>query len=251
MVLHFLHGGITAVVYLPRLGAEGQRRLIQHWAGKLLDILNVRVTLYGQPPGRQQQATLFVGNHISWLDIYVLKSTHPMLFVAKAEIRDWPVVGWLACKINTIFIERERRHATGRAMAALEQALRQGECLCFFPEGTTTDGTYLRPFKASLLQAAINAEAQLWPFAIRYPNADGSPNTAIAYQGEVTMPQSLWEVLKQRELQVELHFAAPLAAAGWERRQLAQQARHAISSLLHLPQHKTPGTLDGLPGASH
>ncbi|HQR50990.1 MAG TPA: lysophospholipid acyltransferase family protein [Methylophilaceae bacterium] len=250
LALHIFHGVLTAATVLDRMEQGRRQEVILRWSRQLLDILKVRTTLHGQLPSPGQRGTLFVANHVSWLDIYALKATHPMHFVAKSEIRGWPVVGWLAHITDTIFIERDRRHATGQAVTALEQALRQGECLCFFPEGTTTDGTQLKPFKASLLQAAINAEAALWPLAIRYLNADGSANTAVAYHGEMTMLQSLWEVLKQRETRVELHFAAPISATGGERRHLSQQARHAISSLLHLPRHKAPGTHDGPPGAS-
>jgi 1-acyl-sn-glycerol-3-phosphate acyltransferase len=247
LVLHMLHGVVVAATVLDRMGQKRRQAVILCWSRQLLNILKVSITLHGQPPSPEQCGTLFVANHVSWLDIYALKATHPMHFIAKSEIRNWPVVGWLAHITDTIFIERERRHATGNAVAVLEQALRQGECLCFFPEGTTTDGTELKPFKASLLQAAINAEATLWPLAIRYLKADGSTNIDVAYHGEMTMLQSVWNVLKQRETQVELRFAAPVNAAGGERRHLSQQARHAISSLLHLPQRKEPGTGGGLP----
>lgn len=250
LALHFLRGIMIAATILNRLDQHHRQGVILRWSRQLLHILNIRVTLHGQIPDTEQRATLFVANHISWLDIYALKSVYSVHFVAKSEIRGWPVIGWLAHITDTIFIERERRHAAGRAVATLQQNLERGECLCFFPEGTTTDGTELKPFKASLLQAAVNAEATLWPLAIRYPKADGSINTAIAYHGETTMLQSLWKVLKQRETLVELHFATPLAAAGGERRHLAQQARHAIASLLHLAPHKAPGTPGGLPASA-
>lgn len=237
------------MLILPHLPAEQREQRIRAWCGKLLAILNIRVVTHGQIPDSTTARTLFVSNHISWIDIWALKQLHSMHFVAKSEIRDWPVIGWLAERSGTIFIERNRRQDTGRVMSGVEQALRRKECLCFFPEGTTTDGTELKPFKSSLFQAAINADAAVWPLSIHYPDAAGGTNTAIAYAGETTMLQSLWAVLRQREIVVELHFAAPMQAHGQERRHLSHQARHAIASLLHPRPRKAPGTDAGLPGA--
>lgn len=249
--LHLLHGVSTAIFILPRLTAEQREQRIRDWCGTLLAILHIRVIAHGAIPDRTTARTLFVSNHISWIDIWALKQLHPMHFVAKSEIRAWPVVGWLAARTGTLFITREKRQDTKRAMNSIEQALARDECLCFFPEGTTTDGTELKPFKSSLLQAAINAQATVWPLAIHYPDPAGGPNTAVAYCGDITMRESLWEVLKQPEIVVELRFAAPIAAHGQERRHLAHQARQAIASRLHLRPHKAPGTGADLPDAAH
>ena len=233
LALHFATGSVIVATRFKRLDEVHRQQHILRWSARLLEILGIRVVLYGQRPAGPQRNTLFVANHISWLDIWALKSTVPVHFVAKSEIRHWPVIGWLAHKIGTLFIERERRHAAGQAVTTMANALAQGKCLCLFPEGTTTDGREVNPFKSSLLEAAINAGATLWPLAIRYPDADGNANTAVAYFGEMTLWQSFWQVLKQPETRVELHFAAPLASTGAERRQLSQLARHAIVSLLH------------------
>lgn len=241
---------LTALVVLPRLSAERREARIRAWCRKLLAILAIRVVILGQAPDSTARRTLFVANHISWIDIWALKQLHSMHFVAKSEIRRWPVIGWLAAQTGTLFVARERRHDTGRVMNGVEQALRQEQCLCFFPEGTTTDGTELKPFKSSLFQAAINAGAQVWPVAIHYPAADGGTNTAVAYHGDTTLWQSLKQVLKQREIVIELHFSPPLLAEGQERRHLSHHARQAISSSLHLRRHKAPGTHGGLPAAA-
>jgi 1-acyl-sn-glycerol-3-phosphate acyltransferase len=239
---HLLAGIATAAFVLPRLTTEQREQRIQHWCGKILDIFNVRVVMRGQIPDAGTEKTLFVSNHISWLDIWALKHLHPMRFVAKSEIRGWPVIGWLAEKANTLFITRQKRLDTGRMMNSVEEALRQGECLCFFPEGTTTDGTELKPFKSSLFQAAVNADAAIWPLAIHYPDGSGGINTKVAYSGDTTMLQSLWAVLRQPGITVELSFDAPISAVGKERRQLAEQARQAIASRLPPATRKEPGT---------
>lgn len=250
LLLHLARGVLTTALILPHLSEAQRKQRIQRWSAKSLSILNVRVVTHGQVPDASTAKTLFIANHISWIDIWAIQQVHSVNFVAKSEVRDWPVIGWLAEKTGTLFIERARRHDTGRTSNSMDQGLREGKCLCLFPEGTTTDGTELKPFKTGLLQAVINAEATLQPVAIRYPNPDGTPNTAIAYDGDITMLQSMRSVLRQQEIVVELHFAAPIAARDQERRHLSHQARHAISSLLHLPKHKAPETHADLPDAS-
>ena len=250
LALHLAEGVFTTALILPRLSAGKRNARIKRWSGKALAILNIRVIPHGQIPDATTHNTLFVANHISWIDIWAIKQVHPVNFVAKSEVRDWPIIGWLAEKTGTLFIERTRRHDTGRTANNMEQWLQEGKCLCLFPEGTTTNGTELKPFKTGLLQAAINAEAILQPVAIRYPNQDGTPNLAVAYDGDITMPQSMRSVLMQKEIVVELHFAPSFPAHGQERRHLSHLARHAISSLLHLPKHKALETHDGLPDAS-
>lgn len=250
LALHILQGVMTAAFILPALDSGMRERRILQWSQRLLAILAIRVTVHGERPAANLRPSMFVANHVSWIDIWALKQLHPMHFIAKAEIRDWPVIGWLAHQVGTLFIERTRRHDTGRMVKLAQQALRKGECLCFFPEGTTTDGSQLLPFKPGLLQAAIIAGGDVIPLAIRYPHANGGINTAVAYHGEITMLQSFLTVLKQRETLVELHFAAPIPAAGMERRQLADQARRAIASLLGLAERTAPDTADGLPDAA-
>ena len=240
IALHLIYGACKMALVLPFMHAASREQCIQRWSGKFLRILNIRVVMHGTIPQASTTKALFIANHISWIDIWSLKQMHPVNFVAKSEVRDWPLIGWLAEKTGTIFIERARRHDTGRTASGMEKGLRDGRCLCLFPEGTTTNGTELKPFKTGLLQAAINADATVWPVAIRYPNTDGTPNIDVAYDGDITLWQSMRAVLKQKEVVVELHFATPLLAQGQERRHLSHQARHAISSLLHLPKHKAP-----------
>jgi len=250
IALLIAQGLLTAALVFPLITPATRGRLAQRWSVRLLEVLNINVKVCGAIPNHAVQRTMFIANHISWIDIWALYGVHPMHFIGKAEIRAWPLVGWLAEKGGTLFIERSRRRDIVRVAQAATQALRNGDCLGFFPEGTTTDGTDLLPFKTSLLQSAIDTGAVLWPLAIRYPLPDGSPNTAIAYWADITMMQSLREVLKQRQPVIELHFCPPLPTAGRERRELAQEVRQIISALLNLPPRTAPGIADGLPDAT-
>ena len=176
---------------------------------------------------------MFVANHVSWIDIYAINSVRAVRFVAKAEIRRWPIFGWLAYQVNTLFTDRERRQEAGRMVEVTADSLRTGDCLCFFPEGATTDGTELKAFKSSLMQAAINAQARIWPVAIRYPNENGKPDTELSY-ANVNLFDSVRKVLAQQAPVVELHFGQPIDAAGQDRRHLSAEARIFIAERFKL-----------------
>jgi 1-acyl-sn-glycerol-3-phosphate acyltransferase len=250
LALHLGYGMAIAALVLPRVQGARRERLISGWSAHVLRILNVRMVVTGMLPTVDARAVLFVANHVSWLDIWAMNTVRGVRFIAKSEMREWPVIGWFSKKAGVLFIERARRHDTSRVSAAAVEVLRGGECLCVFPEGTTSDGTHLYPFKSSLLQSAVDAAAPVWPVAVRYLREDGSPNTAVAYAGDTTMAQSMHAILGQREIVLHLTFAPPILPHGLDRRDLAHSAQQAISSLVRLPVRAAPGTPSGPPGAS-
>lgn len=213
----------------------------------MLRILNVRLVVEGVVPQRDASAALFVSNHISWLDVWALNAVRTVRFVAKSEVRGWPVIGWLSMRAGVIFIDRARRHDTSRVSGAGAQALRAGDCLCVFPEGTTSDGSYLHPFKSSLLQSAVDAGVPVWPVALRYPLPGGMPNTAVAYAGDTSLVQSMRAILAQREITLHLTFSEPIHSVGCDRRELAQAAEAVIASLVRLPVRAAPEKPSDLP----
>ena len=209
----------------------------QRWSRGLLAILGVRLDarLSGVEP-----ASLIVANHISWLDIYALNAARPMAFVAKDEVRAWPLVGWLAAHTDTVFLRRGSRTAIGAANAAIGELLGAGRDVALFPEGTTTDGTQLLDFHPALLQAAVDGGRPLQPVALAYFGADGRRSAAPAYAGETTLWQSLKTVLACRTLTVRLRATPQLDAHLADRRQLARAARAAIAYRLGLPPGAEP-----------
>jgi 1-acyl-sn-glycerol-3-phosphate acyltransferase len=234
LAIHILYGLLICGFILPRVNARRRDLTISRWCKSLLAVLNIRIITHGTLPDINVTGTMFVANHVSWVDIHAVNSVRAVRFIAKSEIRGWPVFGWISEKVNTLFTERTKRSDAGRMVELTADCLRAGDCLCFFPEGTTSDGTELKAFKGSLLQAAINAEAQIWPVTIRYPNADGSANWEMAYYADMSLLESIKKVLAQRSPVVELHFSPPIATAGYERRGLSQQARQAIVHNLNL-----------------
>jgi 1-acyl-sn-glycerol-3-phosphate acyltransferase len=192
---------------------------------------------------------MFVANHISWVDIHALNSLIPLRFIAKSDIKNWPVFGYLVQKADTLFIDRNKRQEAGRIVEITAESLKSGDNLCFFPEGTTSDGTGLEgarvlAFKGSVLQAAIDANTHVWPVAIHYPAANGGINTEIAYAGETTLIESMRNILQQAEPIVTLHFLQAINASDQNRRDLTQTAYDAISTKLAsihgLAHHDSP-----------
>lgn len=242
--VHVLYAAILAGLIYPWLSEKARTRVVSRWSAGMMRILNIRVRVTGIVPDLSAQNVMVVSNHVSWLDIYALNSVRPARFVSKSEVRDWPVAGWLAHKTGTFFIDRAKRHDTARVNHDMSAALSAGGCVAVFPEGTTSNGTMLRAFHASLLQPAVHSQSRVWPVAIRYVHADGSLNTAPAYVDEISFGASLAQILNQPVIHAELVFAEPIAAYGQTRRELARQAEQVIASALNLA---VPGKESGIP----
>ena len=188
LALHFARGLVTSALVFPFVGAPQRRRTIQRWSRELLALLSVRLHVHGRPPPEGARPLMVVANHVSWLDIFAINAVVPVRFVAKSEIRRWPLIGWLCAQAGTLFIRQARRRDTARINELVAAALRAGEVFTVFPEGTTTDGSSVRKFHSSLLEPALAARAAVQPVAIRYERDDGthvpkSPTTATGPYG--------------------------------------------------------------------
>lgn len=230
--IHTIIGLIIASIFLPFLAKNTKLALIKWWCGGLLRAFHIKVVTFGELPPSTTTGVMFVANHISWSDIHALNSKIALRFIAKAEIRSWPVFGYLVEKANTLFIDRSKKQEAAKIVNITAASLKAGDNLCFFPEGTTTDGKQVLPFKSSVLQAAIAANSRIWPVAIRYVNSDGSININVAYAGETSLIDSMHQVIKQKNTLVELHFLSPIDSAGKDRRHLTQAAYDAIVAKL-------------------
>jgi 1-acyl-sn-glycerol-3-phosphate acyltransferase len=220
------------------------------WSAKLLRIAGVSVRAEGTLPEGDDTPVMIAANHVSWIDIFAVAGVFPTRFIAKSEIRDWPLAGWIAERAGTIFIRREKRRDTARINELVHAALEQGDVVGLFPEGTTTEGDQLLKFHSSLFEPAVANGARVFPVAIRYEHADGSLCRAMAYVGELSFVQSLALVLRQKHVVARVTFATPLLAAGSGRRDLAAAAHERVAGLLNLPpRDMAPRTPPGPPGA--
>jgi 1-acyl-sn-glycerol-3-phosphate acyltransferase len=215
----------------PFAGNARRERLVRNWSRRLLRVCRVS---FEQAPGAPAlEHALIVANHVSWLDIFVINSLHPCRFVAKAEIRGWPVLGWLAARAGTVFIARDNRRELRHIFAGLVGLLQSGERVAFFPEGTTaTQGTLL-PFHANLFEAAIDAKVAVQPYALEYVDGEGAYHPAVEYVDSTTFVQSLKLILQGTPVRARLACMAPIETAGAHRRELAQAAHGAVAAALH------------------
>jgi len=246
LLLHVVSGFIQSFIY-PFFPRSIQRRMKQYWATGFLNILNIKLYCSGKPPSIETQRVLFAANHVSWLDICVLLAVCPTRFVAKAEIRNWPVIGLLSQNVGTLFIKRAKRSDTMRIKQHISDVLTTGDRVTIFPEGTTSDGTILRHFHASLLQSATTAGVQLYPVAIRYRNTEGNICKEAAYI-DPSLLLSLRQILSQTRIDVDVTFLEPIASSGKNRRELARVSEQAIANALSLSvSYMEPGKFSGRP----
>jgi 1-acyl-sn-glycerol-3-phosphate acyltransferase len=225
-----LRGLWLAGVVMPRRDAAGRQAIVQRWSVRMLRGLGVEVRTSGRAhPG----AALVVANHVSWLDIPALHASAPQLrYVSKSNIAHWPLLGRLARAGGTLFIERERKRDALRVVHEVASALKQGDAVAVFPEGTTGAGYGVMAFHANLLQAAITTATAVQPVVLRYSEPGHRVSVAAQYVGETTLGQSLMKVCRARGLVVDVHFLAVEPAGEPDRRVLAEVLRERIAAEL-------------------
>lgn len=231
VVVQVLGGLFTLAVRFPSADAARRHQHIQRWSQAMLKALGIELHVHQQqavPP-----ACLIVINHVSWLDILCVHAALPQArFVSKADVKRWPLIGWMVAAAGTLFIERERRRDAMRVVHHCAEALRRGDSVAVFPEGTTGDGPQLLPFHANLLQAAVSVDAPLQPLALRYCTPGQRFAAEAAYVGDTHLLASLWRIASARGLQAELTLLPAIDTQAMDRRALAEMARAAIQAAL-------------------
>lgn len=168
---------------LPFVGRAERAAWLHRWCRFACRVLGLRLTTKGQMPA----SGLLVCNHLSYLDIIALSSLRPCVFVAKHDVRGWPVFGWLARAAGTIFVERNRRLAAAKEVVKIFSAMESGLLVVLFPEGTSSDGARVLPFKSSLLQAAAASRCPIAAAGIDYDLRDGSVADEVCYWRDMTL----------------------------------------------------------------
>lgn len=204
IVGHLFLGIYVVIIQLRTSNPERRDFYIRRWSIQLLNILGVQLKIQGQL-STQETGILFVSNHISWLDIHVINAWHPMRFVAKKEVASWPIFGYFAKKLNTLFIDRQVKGDSKNISDQMTHALSSGHHLCIFPEGTSSEGYEVLPFKANLFQAAINAKTPCQPIAITYTSLlDGKMTLGPAFIGDMGLLESIKNTVKAAPLVVTI-----------------------------------------------
>ena len=231
---HVMRGVITLFILFPVSKPPAKEAHIKSWSKRLLTIFGIELKI-NNPSIVPNTPYLLASNHISWMDIHVINAFKPIRFVAKSEVESWPIFGWMAKQLGTVFIERgNSRHAI-QVVSNMVSALRT-ESICIFPEGTSTDGSSVRPFKANLFESAVISQTPVYSLAIEYFDKRSGLRTDIAaFIGEMGLLESMSNILKHRNIRVELSFFPPSAASpefSNDRKWLALHSQEQISSYL-------------------
>jgi 1-acyl-sn-glycerol-3-phosphate acyltransferase len=204
-MLLFLLDYVGRVVLRPRIPrAQARARWLQACCRRTLRVLEVTVATRGSVPDRG----LIASNHLGYLDVVVLSSITPVVFVAKRDVRHWPVFGWFAWLANTLFVDRTRRGDVARLNRELAEVLGHGVPVVLFAEGTSSDGQRVLPFKSALLEPALQSSHPLWAALVRYEVADGLVGRDVCYWGDMTLVPHLINLVSKRRVQAIVSFAA-------------------------------------------
>lgn len=247
--MHVAVAFAAVALVFPVVAEPARRALDRRWSRRLLAILGVRLAAEDATilPG-----TLIVANHVSWLDVVVLRVLCPAAFVAKDELRSWPGFGWLFARGGALYLKRGSARAAWRLNRLIAASLTSGAAVAIFPEGTTTDGTRLLRFYPALFQPAVDRTRPVQPIAIAYEDESGRPTDAAAYTGDTPFWASLAAIAAQPCIVARVHLAARLDAARLTRREAAHAAHRAIAHALdpHFAAARRAAALRlGVPGA--
>jgi 1-acyl-sn-glycerol-3-phosphate acyltransferase len=231
---HVIAGLLTLSFRFPFATQETKNRLIRDWSIKLLVIFGIELRLKNSDilPSIPH---LLASNHISWMDIHVINAFKPIRFVAKSDVERWPVFGWMAKQLGTVFIKRDNaRH--GKHIASEVAKVLETQSVCIFPEGTSTIGESVLPFKPNLFESAVIAGVPVYSLAISYiSTVSGERSEVAAFVGDMKLLESMALILMDRKLIVELAFLPPSGAspeASKDRKWLALHSQEVISGYL-------------------
>ncbi len=226
------------IFLLPKAPDPSTKDHLSRWFETFLGILGIEVHIEGMVP--TSSAFLIVANHISWLDIMVIRSLFSTCFIAKEEIRRWPVVGPIAHEVGTIFLDRSRLSSFRETLDASRRSLYQKIPLTVFPEGTTTNGNGLLPFKTGVFALCTETGRPALPVSIRYESPDGRQLTSVAYAGEDTLLRSFLRTIKEPRVIVRVYVSPHVDPEGKDRKALAVAAHNAVHTGLDLLFRKSP-----------
>jgi 1-acyl-sn-glycerol-3-phosphate acyltransferase len=201
---------------------------LQQSSRRLLRVFRIETRFTGDIPS----GGLLVCNHLSYLDILVLSALAPCVFVAKREVKHWPVIGWFAKLAGTVFVHREQRLQAVQTVDEIEAALQTGSVAVLFPEGTSSGGETVLPFKSSLLEPAARQSHSLTAGLLQYELGDGDVSEEVCYWKDMTLVPHLINLCSKRAVQASVHFNH-LREGNADRKQLARQLHAEVLRMKH------------------
>lgn len=226
-----------------------RKRMIEackrHLGHLLMACLHVETRYIGQA---HPEAKLFIANHISWLDALLFLPASNMRFIAKSEVKSWPIFGLLAQLLGTVFIRRDNKFQVYRSLPNAQKHIQQGDALMVFPEGTTTIGETTRTFRPMLLEVACREKCFVQPVAIRYWNHKKRMSSAAPFIDDDGILMNIVKLLFQRKTIAHVHFLPAMNAQEMNRKEMASASQHNISQILkqpYSPAHKKTSVIMG------
>src|SRR2546423_1991423 len=220
--------GVPFVALLPRAALKWRNCCFRAWARATAAIASMKLDLQGEPP---RGSFFLVTNHLSYMDIVALAACTDCVFIAKSEVARWPVLGFLARSMRTIFVNRRSRRSIPATLAAIERAFAQGLGVVLFAEGTSTGGARVSPFKSSLLELAAQRRIPVHYASVSYRTPQGAPpaRASVCWWGDMTFPKHLFQLFQLPEFEARLSFGArPIQAD--DRKELAQELWSAVNA---------------------
>lgn len=217
---------LFAAVPLLAVPLPGRSRIQRGYCRLMLRCLGVRITVSGGPI-RNLSGVLVVSGHVSWVDIFVIGAVLPGSFVARADLIDWPALGFLARLMKVIPIERTNLRRLPDVVRTIAARLRAGQTVVAFPEGTTWCGLGYGAFRPAMFQGAIDAGRPVQPLRLTYHHRDGAPSTVPAFIGDDTLLQSIRRVITARLTVCHVQVQS-LQLPGADRRELAARCEAAV-----------------------
>ena len=224
IIAMLLWSAIIAVLSIPGQltgGWAGVRKISRYaklWSRGIAKIVNLRVKISGEMPSGA--GGLVVSNHLGYLDIITHGSVFPLRHAPKAEIAKWPLLGWYVGLSRPVWVDRISKRASKKIFSDYAETMKNGLFLIVYPEGTSTDGKNgILPFKSASFEAAIAADAPIFPVITRYKEPPGLP--AVSWYGNMSLLPHIWQVLKLPSIDAELRFLPPVLPSGNPRKDVA------------------------------
>ncbi|CAM4312031.1 lysophospholipid acyltransferase family protein [Kerstersia similis] len=237
LVPWLMSGLLTVALLYPVFMAGRGEGIVRGWSRILMRwCCGVRCEVVGQP--LLKGPVLWTSNHVSWVDIFIINSVRASIFIAKKEVRQWPLIGWLAAGVGTLFIDRGYRQAVREVGQAVEIHFRRGRSVGLFPEGTTTDGMRLLPFRSGLFAPAVDAGVPVQPVALVFMQ-NGRRSSRAAFTGDQSLMANIWCILSTPRMFVRIEFLPVLqmpedADHTVRRAQIARMAEQSVRQVVEV-----------------
>lgn len=228
LTIHVAKGLGIISLYFPHCKHSARNQQVLTWSQKLIQIFGLDLQIHGEKPDASRPA-LIIANHVSWMDIFALNSVSTARFVAKSEVSKWPIIGRFCKATGTIFIERNNKKDTARTNQAMTTALSTGDHIALFPEGTSSDGHVVLPFRSPLMQPALDCQVLIHPVYLQYLDEKGHITNVAAYCDEISFGKSLWALLGNEGTSISLHYLPAIQVEKKsDRRVIARQIEEEI-----------------------